>query len=213
MNSSLITNDYLENIIQITDEELITQKNNEAVYFQFHTVGTIIYGCIFTKKSKYTYLCKLCRRSYDKNRKKNTDAKKPRVPNPIINEDSSSSTDFFGFPETSPAGIPEVSPVVDSDTPACVKIVDGQITWLRREHLKECRLITLGQAVAKTHKNLSVIHMAQNACTSKEAFDTFHRNLTIERKDVVSLEDLVDSYPSFSASKSALNKARKYTTH
>lgn len=203
MSTQYLTNDYLNNIILITDEEIITQKDNNAVFMQFLENDNKLLGCVFTLKRKKTYQCKLCRRLFDKERYKRRKLSKPSsADNPSIDESSLESWDSLP-----PQGIE----LQTNNSPATVQ-VEGEniIKWIKRDHLSNCTLQTIGIAIAKSHKNLAVIHKSQVACSSKQAYDTYSRYLSRDKSDLVTKSDRVEGYPPFHLVKSTFDKACKY---
>lgn len=202
----LYTNDYLHES-NILNQKIITQRNCDAVFIEYLTKEKVSLGCVFTLKRRDNFQCKLCRKYCDQRRYQQKKRRLQLSSELGIDESSNDSTHSVVESELQ---FQSSSFNNDLEVPACC-IIDGeQLTWVKKEHVTRCTLLSLGGATAKSYKNLAVIHKSHFPSTSKETYDAYHKYLKSDLGYKVTTSDIVDNFPPFEKIKNTFDKARKY---
>lgn len=173
------TNNYLENV-QMLSEELQSEREQFGIFMKFHMVGSTKFGCRYSTKCKSKNSIRYdCSVCRRHIDKSKRDFKKDQNI-PIIKETSS----YFMWK-------------------------DGDIEWVKGQHIQQCTLEEYGEAICRTGKNRAVVNKSKFGTTSKQAFDGELRVLLREHKEDLTARNINNGYGSFKKSRSALDKAHK----
>lgn len=96
-----------------------------------------------------------------------------------------------------------------TDAPAAVTMNGNEIkTISKASHHSQCRVEFNGTAMARSQKNLAVVHKSRYGGTSKHSYDTHTRILTASNNNMTAF-DIAQGFGTFQYASSALKKSNR----